>query len=71
LGDYEIKHSYDYNGEIDSLLEEQMQEDLMKWLRDIINNISKNESSSTELSGLLGNFSLINEVENFSESIAE
>ncbi len=71
LGDYEVKHSYDYNGEIDSLLEEQMQRDLMKWLRDIINNISRNESSSIELGELLGNFSLINEVENFSESIVE
>jgi hypothetical protein len=61
IGDYEIEYSYDYDGKITPELEEQMQRDLMKWLRDILTEVSKEKSSSEQIESLLGNYSLGNE----------
>jgi len=58
LGDYEVEYSYEYNGQITPELEEQMQRDLMKWLRDLLIEFSKKKASSESIDVLLGNFSL-------------
>ena len=58
LGDYEVEYSYDYGGVITPELEEQMQKDLMKWLRDILTEVSRKEISSESVEILLGNSSL-------------
>jgi len=58
LGDYEVEYSYDYEGGITPALEEQMQKDLMKWLRDILKEVSKEEYVSEPVNSLVGNYSL-------------
>ncbi len=55
LGDYEVEYSYEYEGDITSELEEQMNRDLMRWLRDILKVVSRNKTSSESIDELLGN----------------
>ena len=57
LGDYYIEYSYDSSLD-EGALELQMESDRVKWIRDIINKLSENESVNQEANQFISNYSL-------------
>ncbi len=56
LGDYNVEYSYDAEMN-DDVLYSQMEYDRIKWLRDIIGKLSKNESIHQEATRFISNYS--------------
>jgi len=57
LGNYWVEHSYDV-ALSKEVLNEQMNQDLEKWLRDIVNSFYVEEPVEEDLEDLLGNYSI-------------
>jgi tRNA(His) 5'-end guanylyltransferase len=57
IGDYWAEYSYDEN--LGEELEFFMEQDRIKWLKDIVNKISEVEEPEEEIEDLLGDYSIL------------
>ena len=59
IGDYWIEYSYDYKDkEISDVLEQEIERDMIRWLKDIARQLTKQKAEAEKIETLLGNKSI-------------